>query len=147
MKSVKISPLAGKPPPAAMLVDVPRLVAACYADTPDPPVPAQLVAFGTSGHRGSALERTFNECHVLAISHTICEHCARQGTDGPIFVGIESGPTYPQRGGDALQPATATRRPAVAMLISRFRITSLPPLRIASRRPGPPQPPGRHEWD
>ena len=87
---MKISPLAGKPAPATMLVDVPRLVSAYYTDTPDPSVPAQLVSFGTSGHRGSALERTFNEYHVLAISQAICEYRARQGTDGPLFLGIDT---------------------------------------------------------
>ena len=87
---MKISPLAGKLAPAAILVDVPRLVTAYYTDTPDPSVPAQLVAFGTSGHRGSALERTFNEGHVLAISQAICEYRARQGTDGPLFLGIDT---------------------------------------------------------
>jgi phosphoglucomutase len=87
---VKISPLAGKPAPATMLVDVPRLVSAYYTDTPDLSVPAQLVSFGTSGHRGSALERTFNEYHVLAISQAICEYRARQGTDGPLFLGIDT---------------------------------------------------------
>ena len=87
---MKMSPLAGKPAPAVMLGDVPRLVTASYTDTPDPSVPEQLVAFGTSGHRGSALERTFNEWHVLAISHAICEYRARQGTDGPLFLGIDT---------------------------------------------------------
>jgi phosphoglucomutase len=74
----------------AMLVDVPRLVTAYYTDVPDPSVPAQQVAFGTSGHRGSAFEKTFNEWHVLAISQAICQYRARQGIDGPLFLGIDT---------------------------------------------------------
>jgi phosphoglucomutase len=61
---MKISPLAGKPAPSAMLVDVPRLVSAYYTEVPDPAIPGQQVAFGTSGHRGSVFLKTFNEGHV-----------------------------------------------------------------------------------
>ena len=87
---VKISPLAGKPATPAMLVDVPRLVTAYYTDVPDPSVPEQRVAFGTSGHRGSAFEDTFNEWHVLAISQAICDYRKRQGIGGPLFLGIDT---------------------------------------------------------
>ena len=69
-----MSPLAGKPAAAAMLVNVPRLVTAYYTDVPDSSIPAQRIAFGTSGHRGSAFERNFNEWHVLAISQAICRY-------------------------------------------------------------------------
>jgi len=86
----KPSPLAGKPPTAEMLVDVPRLVTAYYTHVPDPSAPAQLVAFGTSGHRGSALENTFNERHVLAISQAICDHRRERGIDGPLYLGIDT---------------------------------------------------------
>jgi hypothetical protein len=68
-----VSPFAGKPATPAMLVDVPRLVTAYYIDVPDSLLPEQQVAFGTSGHRGSAFECTFNEWHVLAISQAICD--------------------------------------------------------------------------
>ncbi len=85
-----LSPLAGKPAPPALLVDVPRLVTAYYADVPDPAVPAQRVAFGTSGHRGSALTRSFNEWHVLSISQAICQYRAGQGITGPLFLGIDT---------------------------------------------------------
>ncbi|MEJ7746167.1 MAG: phosphoglucomutase (alpha-D-glucose-1,6-bisphosphate-dependent) [Luteimonas sp.] len=85
-----ISPLAGKPAPPSLLIDVPALLAA-YADLrPDPAVPAQRVAFGTSGHRGSALERSFNEWHVLAISQAICDYRKGQGIDGPLHLGIDT---------------------------------------------------------
>jgi phosphoglucomutase len=88
--TTKISPLAGKPATPAMLVDVPRLVTAYYTDVPDPSVPGQRVAFGTSGHRGSALEKTFNEWHVLAISQAVCDYRKRLGIDGPLFLGIDT---------------------------------------------------------
>jgi phosphoglucomutase len=85
-----ISPLAGKPAPLSSLVDVARLVTAYYTEVPDPWVPAQRVAFGTSGHRGSSLTLSFNERHVLAITQAICDHRRRQGIDGPLFLGIDT---------------------------------------------------------
>src|SRR5438876_2885799 len=87
---MKISPLAGHPPPPAMLLDVAKLVTAYYAEIPDPAVPAQRVAFGTSGHRGSSFEKTFNEWHVLAISEAICRYRRQQGIDGPLFLGFDT---------------------------------------------------------
>jgi phosphoglucomutase len=85
-----ISPLAGKPAPLAMLVDVPSLVDAYYTEVPDPAIPGQRVAFGTSGHRGSSLQKTFNERHVLAITQAICHHRAQHAIDGPLFLGIDT---------------------------------------------------------
>jgi phosphoglucomutase len=85
-----VNPLAGKPVSQAMLVNVPRLVTAYYTGKPDPAVPAQRVAFGTSGHRGSAFDNSFNEDHILAISQAISDHRRRQGIDGPLFIGIDS---------------------------------------------------------
>ena len=73
-----MNPLAGKPAPPATLVDVPRLVTAYYTGVPDASVPAQRVAFGTSGHRGSAFENSFNERHVLAITQAICDDRQRR---------------------------------------------------------------------
>jgi phosphoglucomutase len=87
---VKTSPLAGQPAPAGILVDVARLIAAYYSDVPDPAVPAQRVAFGTSGHRGSSFKRSFNEWHILAITQAICLLRARQAVDGPLFLGIDT---------------------------------------------------------
>ena len=87
---MNISPLAGRTPTPDMLVDVSRLVDAYFANVPDPSIPAQRVAFGTSGHRGSSLDSTFNEGHVLAISQAICEHRARAGIDGPLFLGVDT---------------------------------------------------------
>jgi len=85
-----ISPAAGKIAEASKLVNVARLVTAYFADRPDPEVPAQRVSFGTSGHRGSPLNRAFNEWHILAISQAICAYRKEQGIDGPLFLGIDT---------------------------------------------------------
>jgi phosphoglucomutase len=83
-------PLAGKPTEPSMLVNVPRLVTAYYTDVPDPSVPAQRVAFGTSGHRGSAFDKAFNERHIVAISQAICRYREQQQIDGPLFLGMDT---------------------------------------------------------
>jgi len=88
--STHISPLAGKPAPASVLIDVDQLVAAYFSQRPDPTVPAQRVAFGTSGHRGCAFDGSFNEWHVLAITQAICDHRKGQGIAGPLFMGIDT---------------------------------------------------------
>ncbi|WP_211461644.1 phosphoglucomutase (alpha-D-glucose-1,6-bisphosphate-dependent) [Collimonas silvisoli] len=87
---MKISPLAGKPAPLALLVDVPKLVSAYYTNTPDPEFPEQRVAFGTSGHRGCSFEHSFNEAHVLAITQAICAYRSKQGINGPLFLGVDT---------------------------------------------------------
>ena len=84
------SPLAGKPAPPSILVNVPKLVSAYYSGVPDPVQPEQRVAFGTSGHRGSSLDRTFNEWHILAITQAICLYRSQQGIDGPLFLGADT---------------------------------------------------------
>ena len=88
--STTISPLAGKPAPASILVDVPALLAAYVDLRPDPTVMTQRVVFGTSGHRGIAFERSFNEWHVLAISQAICEYRKSKNIDGPLYIGIDT---------------------------------------------------------
>src|SRR5665811_1328591 len=88
--TAKTNPLAGKPAPPSLLVNVPRLVAAYYCNMPDPSIPSQRVSFGTSGHRGSASNCTFNEAHVLAIAQAICLYRQRGGIDGPLFVGMDT---------------------------------------------------------
>jgi alpha-D-glucose phosphate-specific phosphoglucomutase len=85
-----VSLLAGKLLPSALLVDVSRLVTAYFTVSPDPAEPAQRVAFGTSGHRGSAFDGTFNEAHILAISQAVCRHRHAAGIDGPLFIGIDT---------------------------------------------------------
>ena len=88
--TMKVSPLAGKPAASSMLVNVAKLVTAYYTQVPEPSVPGQQVAFGTSGHRGSAFDKSFNEWHVLAISQAICCYRKQQGIDGPLFLGIDT---------------------------------------------------------
>jgi len=87
---IKVSPLAGESAEPSMLVDVPKLTAAYYDEIPDPSVPEQQVIFGTSGHRGSALKKSFNEWHILAITQAICLYRKQQKTDGPLFLGIDT---------------------------------------------------------
>ncbi len=85
-----MNPLAGQPAPAAALVDVPRLITAYYSERPDPSIASQRVAFGTSGHRGSSFDASFNEAHVLCISQAICEYRKQHGVDGPLFMGFDT---------------------------------------------------------
>nr|WP_218625396.1 phosphoglucomutase (alpha-D-glucose-1,6-bisphosphate-dependent) [Luteibacter sp. dw_328] len=96
--SAKISPFAGKPATEVPSVDIAALLAAYHDLRPDPSVPEQRVVFGTSGHRGSSFDRSFNEWHVWAVVQAICEYRAQAGIDGPLFVGIDthalSGPAY-----------------------------------------------------
>jgi len=86
----RISPLAGESVPASLLVDVGKLVTAYFTGMPDPAEPAQRVTFGTSGHRGSSFELSFNERHVLAISEAICRYRKKERIDGPLFLGIDT---------------------------------------------------------
>jgi phosphoglucomutase len=90
MLPAMVHPLAGRPAPRSILVDVPRLVTAYFTDTPDPSRPEERVAFGTSGHRGSSLRRAFNEAHILATTQAICEHRRAAGVNGPLFLGIDT---------------------------------------------------------
>ena len=85
-----LSPLAGKPAPLGILVNVPNLVTAFYTGVPDPKVAAQRVAFGTSGHRGSSFNLAFNEWHILAITQAICLYRKRQNVSGPLYLGIDT---------------------------------------------------------
>ena len=87
---MSVSPLAGKPAPASMLVDIPKLVTAYFVDQPDSAVVAERVAFGTSGHRGSAFTRTFNERHILAITQSICLYRHAHQITGPLFMGMDT---------------------------------------------------------
>jgi len=102
-----VSPLAGKPLPPAGLVDVARLLAAYTDLRPDPGVPAQRVAFGTSGHRGTSFDGSFNAWHVLAITQALCEHRLRQGIDGPLFIGVDTHALSQPAFEDALQVLAA----------------------------------------
>src|SRR5215471_4140074 len=87
---ISLSPLAGKPAPKNLLVDLARLERDYYERKPDVANPHQLVSFGTSGHRGTSLDGTFTEAHILAITQAICEFRAKQGTNGPLFMGKDT---------------------------------------------------------
>ena len=90
MSGEKISPLAGKPAPRSILVDLDKLLAAYAEVRPDPSNPLQRVAFGTSGHRGSSLDGSFNEWHILAITQAICDYRAKESITGPLFIGFDT---------------------------------------------------------
>lgn len=85
-----VSPFAGKPAQLAMLVDVPKLITAYYTEIPDPAILSQRVLFGTSGHRGSSFNKSFNERHIIAISQAICLYRKQHKIDGPLFLGIDT---------------------------------------------------------
>lgn len=87
---MRISPLAGKTLPREMLTDIPKLLAAYHDQVPDPAAPDQRVAFGTSGHRGCSLERSFNENHILAVTQAICLYRRALKIDGPLFIGLDT---------------------------------------------------------
>ena len=88
--SEHINPLAGKPVPPSLLVNIPRLVTAYFSLVPDPAIAAQRVVFGTSGHRGSAFAAAFNEAHILAIAQAVCLYRRHAGIDGPLFLGMDT---------------------------------------------------------
>ena len=85
-----VSPLAGYPPPPELLLDTSKVVTAFYTLVPDPAVAAERVVFGTSGHRGSSFDRTFNEAHIVAITQAICLYRRKEDLDGPLFLGIDT---------------------------------------------------------
>ena len=87
---MELSPLAGKPANPATLVNVPKLVTAYYTEPSDSSVTAQWVSFGTSGHRGSAFDKSFNEWHILAISQAICLYRKQHKIDGPLFLEMDA---------------------------------------------------------
>ena len=104
-KADTISPLAGKPAPKEMLVDLARLEGEYYECGPDLDDPNQMVSFGTAGHRGTSLRGTFTEAHILAITQAICDYRRSQSIDGPLYMGKDthalSGPAQRTRSGSA----------------------------------------------
>src|SRR5258705_3989206 len=82
----KLSPLAGKPAPKSLLVDLARLEREYYERKPDLDDPTQLVSFGTSGHRGSSLRGSFTEAHIVAVTQASCDHQPARGIDGPLYI-------------------------------------------------------------
>ena len=130
-----ISPLAGRPAPKEMLVDLARLEREYYERKPDVGDPDQLVSFGTSGHRGSPLRGSFTESHILAITQAICDYRRGQGIDGPLYMGkdtharLRARPAHGargaggQRGGDR-HPAGRRRDADAGHLAARFSSTT-----------------------
>ncbi|HEU4600549.1 MAG TPA: phosphoglucomutase, alpha-D-glucose phosphate-specific, partial [Steroidobacteraceae bacterium] len=87
---MSVHQLAGKPAPAGLLANIPRLITAYFSERPDPNNPSQRVTFGTSGHRGSSLKGSFNEAHILAVTQAVCETRKKNGVNGPLFLGIDT---------------------------------------------------------
>jgi phosphoglucomutase len=124
MSTPQVNPLAGKPAPASLLTDIPRLVTAYFSLRPDVSVANQQVSFGTSGHRGSAFDCAFNEWHVLAISQAICEYRKKQGIDGPLFLGIDTHAVSPAASASAVEVLAANG--VDVMLAERDEYTPTP---------------------
>ena len=89
-EATEISPLAGKPAPASMIVDLAKLEREYYERKPELDDPTQLVSFGTSGHRGSPFRGSFTEAHIAAITQAICDYRRSQGIDGPLYMGKDT---------------------------------------------------------
>ncbi len=126
---MEISPLAGKPADPATLVDVPKLVTAYYMEIPDPSVVEQRVLFGTSGHRGSAFEKAYNEWHILAISQAICQYRAQKHIDGPLFLGMDTHALSVPSLASALEVLAANR--VEVMLAEKDEYTPTPAISLA----------------
>jgi phosphoglucomutase len=124
MSAVKVNPLAGKPAPASLLTNIPQLLTDYFSLQPDGSVPAQQVSFGTSGHRGTAFDRAFNEWHVLAISQAICEYRKSKGIDGPLFLGIDTHALSPAACASAIEVLAANG--VDVMLAERDEYTPTP---------------------
>ena len=124
MSTAKVNPLAGKPAPASLLTNIPQLLTDYFALQPDGTIPAQQVSFGTSGHRGTAFDRAFNEWHVLAISQAICEYRKSKGIDGPLFLGIDTHAVSPAACASAIEVFAANG--VDVMLAERDEYTPTP---------------------
>ena len=124
MSTVKVNPLAGKPAPASLRTNIPQLLTDYFELQPDGSVPAQQVSFGTSGHRGTAFDRAFNEWHVLAISQAICEYRKSKGIDGPLFLGIDTHALSPAACASAIEVLAANG--VDVMLAERDEYTPTP---------------------
>ena len=142
-----ISPLAGKPAPPSLLVDVARLERDYYERQPDPDDPNQLVSFGTSGHRGSPLHGSFTEAHIAAITQAICDYRRSRGIDGPLYMGKDTHACRARRSARALEVLAANGVETIIQRDDGFTPTpviSLGDPRLQSR---PPDPPRRRDRD
>src|SRR3712207_7990277 len=125
-------PRAGQPAAPSDLVDVASLVTAYYTLEPDPADPGQQVAFGTSGHRGSAFDRAFNEAHIVATTQAICEYRTAQGVDGPLFIGRDTHALSEPPWASALEALVAND--VTVLFDAAARYTPTPPVRHAFLR-------------
>ena len=116
-----ISPLAGKPAPKEMLVDLAKLEREYYERHPDMGDPNQLVSFGTSGHRGSPLHGSFTEAHILAITQAICDYRRGQGTDGPLYMGKDTHAVSGPAERTANDDAAALALPGLTLIVGSRR--------------------------
>ena len=116
--------LAGRPAPRELLVDIPDLVGRYYADLPDPSIESQRIGFGTSGHRGSSLSRSFNEAHVLAITQAVCDYRQQNSISGPLFIGRDTHALSAPSLTSALEVLAANR--VTTILCSRSAYTPTP---------------------
>ena len=119
-----LHPLAGKPAPESLRVNIPRLITAYYANRPDPADPSHRVAFGTSGHRGNSFKGSFNEAHILAITQAVCQCRAANGVTGPLFLG--NGHARIVRTGPGLSAGGAGRQRRDRHDPGRFRLYAHP---------------------
>src|SRR5256885_13676767 len=133
-------PRAGQPAQPEDLVDLPHLITAYYSIEPNPEDVAQQVAFGTSGHRGSALNGAFNEAHILAITQAIVEYRAAHGTTGPLFIGRDTHGLSEPAWGSALEVLAAND--VTALVDAGNRYTPTPALSPATLPPNPGKPSG-----
>ena len=145
---MNINPMAGKLPTESMLLNVPKLVDAYYNERPDPAVPSQRVVFGTSGHRGSAFERAFNEWHILAITQAICEYRKTNAIDGPLFLGIDTHALSKPAFSSAMEVLAANSVDVMISASSDYTPTPVISHAILTynrgRKAGLERPPGRH---
>ena len=118
-----LHPLAGKPAPREILVNVPRLITAYFSQKPDVTQPGQEISFGTSGHRGSSLKNSFNEGHILAITQAICDYRQANRISGPLFLGMDTHALSEPSQATALEVLAANE---VSVRIARARATPRP---------------------
>lgn len=133
---------AGQPTAPEDLIDVARLVTAYYTLHPDPEVPGQRVAFGTSGHRGSALETAFNEDHIAATTQAICEYRAAQGVTGPLFLGADTHALSEPARATALEVLAANGVTVLLDEADGYTPTRRSPTRSSPTTAPPPRPSG-----
>ena len=140
-----LSPLAGKPAPASLLINVDQLLAAYHERRPDLSDPQQLVSFGTSGHRGTPLDGSFTEAHILAITQAICDYRKRKGIDGPLFMGKDTHAAVGPAQRTALEVLAANGVETIIQQDDGFTPTPVISHAILIYNRGPTSAPGRRD--